>query len=144
VNATALRYVVRGTDSSFTRRAVGVAAVLFLVSGGYVLTTEFTSLPTGAGPLYVLVLAAVVLAAASAYRRGGLVASWLVTLAPVGGALAAYAWVMGQEGPSPVALPGSFYGQGAGSFWVPTALLLGTLAFGCGVLARRLASGFAD
>jgi hypothetical protein len=77
-----------------------------------------------------------VLAGAFAYRNSGLLICWLLALAPVVGPLVVYRGFMFVRESVPVALPLSFYGVGAGGFWIPAALLLGTLAFCAGVAAR--------
>lgn len=122
-------------------RWVLVAGGLFVLSGAAAVAREFSSLPVDVAVLSLFVLAALPLAAVAAYRDGGLVVCWVLAFAPAAGPLTVYAWIMSQEGPSPVALPASFDGQGAHAFWIPTALLLGTLAFGLGVLVRWARTG---
>lgn len=139
-----LRRAILGADSTVTRTALGVAFGLFSVAGVVVLVREFTSLSPGIELSYLFVLLGLALAAVSAYHNSGLVVSWILAFAPAAGPLAVYAWIMSQERASPVALPASFDGQGAASFWVPAALLLGTLGFGLGVLGRWVSNALAD
>ena len=122
-----------GADPAVTRGILTVAGGLFALTALLALLGELATLPGGLRPLYGLVLLGAVLAAVAAYRNSGLIVSWLLAFAPAAGALAVRRVVFFDGA---VAVPGSFGGTGAAEFWVPVALLFGTLAFGVGVAAR--------
>jgi hypothetical protein len=86
--------------------------------------------------LWLIVLVGVSLSALFAYWRSGFVVSLLLVFGPVLGPLAYYRWSMIRAGKGPVALFLSFDGYGAPSFWIPTAFVLGALAFCVGTIAR--------
>ena len=134
---TTLQGAALGVDSRERRRGLLAAAALTTLTAAVAFVSELASLSAGKLSLYGFVLVGGALAAVSAYRNFGLAVIWFLTLAPVLGPLAVYRGFMYVYESVPVALPLSFYGTGAGGFWIPTALLLGTLAFGVGVAARR-------
>lgn len=108
--------------------AAGVSALVLIIS--------FLPLAAGAVVEPGLVIIGFGLASWWAYDNSGLAVSVALVLTPVGARLTYYWWqYLGR--PSPVALPLSFGGIGAWKMWVPLALLLGTIAFGAGVIFRR-------
>lgn len=130
-----VRDVVVGQKRSASRRALGLAAALYVLVVAYAGLAHLTGAVETA-VLYLFVLAGVALAAASAYRNSGWLPGLALVAAPVAGALSFYWWLALERGARYVALPGSFEGQGAAAFWLPTVLLLGTLGFGVGTCAR--------
>lgn len=131
-----VRDATLGADPRLTRRALLAGAGLFALPAAVAFVSELASLPAGKLSLYGFVLLGVVLAAASAYRNSGLAVCWLLALSPVVGPLAVYRGFRYVRDSAPIALPLSFSGVGAAAFWIPAALLLGTVAVGVGVAAR--------
>lgn len=130
-----VRDALVGRDTVLTRCGAGIAASLFIATSGYALGFGRRSL-LGRTPLYVLLVLGVVVAGASAYHNSGLLVSWLLVLAPTVGPIAANR-VFLAGGKQPVlADPFSLYGSSALAFWLPTALFLGSLAFGAGITIR--------
>jgi hypothetical protein len=120
--------------------AVAVAAGLFGAAMGLQTLAASGAVPATAVAPVAAVLAATtvagpILAIGAAYRRGGLAGSLSLAAAPVAGRIAYFALFTRN---AVVALPGSFEGSGAATFWAPVALALGALAFGAGTAARRL------
>ena len=122
-----------GADLAVTRGILVVAGGLFALTVLLALLEKLATLPDGLRPLYGLVFLGAVLAAVAAYHNSGLIVSWLLAFAPAAGPLVVRRVLFTDDA---VAVPGSFGGIGAAEFWVPAALLFGTLAFGVGVAAR--------
>lgn len=131
-----VRHGLFGSDASYAWEGIGVGVGLFVLVGAYAFVSSAVALPLGREVLSLFVGAGLVLAAVSAYLEGGLLVSLILALAPVSGALTFYQWSAIQQGVVPVALPFSLYGRDAVLFWLLTALVLGTLCFAVGVLAR--------
>lgn len=131
-----VRRAVVGSQPPMRKLGAGIAVVLFVLTGLYALGSHFVYHRQPETVLWLLVFLGVCLSGVFAYWRGGLAVSLLLVFGPVGGPLAFYRWLMWYEGKGPVGLVLSFHGHGAVTFWIPTALLLGTLAFGVGVIAR--------
>jgi len=108
--------------------AVGVSALVLVIS--------FLPLAAGAVVEPGLVIVGFVLASWWGYNNSGLAISVLIMIAPVIARLTYYWWLYLDQ-PTPVALPLSFGGAGAWEMWIPSALLLGVIAFGAGVILRR-------
>lgn len=131
-----LRHSFVGIDTDLTKKSLIGAIGLFVVSVAYILSHELVSVPETTGGLFLFILAGVVLAGVSAYRNSGLLTSWLLVFSPVSVPIV-YTQILIASGTSvPVALPLSLVGIGVADFWIPTALLLGSLAFGVGVAVR--------
>lgn len=129
-----------GADPTARWRWVGVAVGQFLVTGVFAFVADTADLPvlSSAEPVLLLFVGlGTVLAAVAAARHGGLLVSWLLVVAPVGGPLTYYEAVAAGASATPVAMPLSFQGHGAATFWLPAALLLGSLAFSAGVAIGR-------
>jgi hypothetical protein len=114
----------------------GLAFVIGLLTGLYTLVSELYLHTQPAPVLWLFVVLGAILATVSAFRQRGLLVSWLLVLGPVCGPLAFYDWLTITRQQAPVALVLSFHGYGAVSFWIPTAFMLGTLAYGIGALTR--------
>lgn len=127
-----------GRESSVTTRWLAVALGLFLVAIVYGFVAEFVSqsVATRNTVLYLVVILGVCLAVVSAYQNRGLVVSWLLVGAPVGGAMLFEMWTHRADSAGYVALPLSFYGRGALAMWVPIIFLVGVGAFCLGVIGR--------
>lgn len=131
-----VRRSIVGIDPDLTKKGIVGAVVLFVISTGLIIGHELFSVPDNVGGLYLIIAAGVVLAAVSAYRNSGLLISWLLVFGPVSAPIL-YTQVLIASGSSvPIALPLSLVGVGVAGFWIPTAVLLGTLAFGVGVALR--------
>jgi len=126
VRPDATRGIALGTTPGERRRALLAAAALLAVTAAVVFVSELASLPAGKRSPYGFVLLGALLAPVAAYRGSGLLVCWLLTLAPVVGPLVVYRGFMYVRGPVPVGLPLSFYGTGAGTLFVPLAVVLGT------------------
>lgn len=135
-----VRRAVIGGNPRSGRYGIALALYLFSVTGLYTIVSHFVFDSRGEMVLWSFVLFGVLLSTAFAYRKGGLLVSWLLVLGPVCGPLAFYGWLTMSEQQAPVALVLSFYGYGAVAFWIPTALFLGSLGFGVGVLLRWVAA----
>lgn len=133
-----VRRAVVGSEPPVRKLGAGIAVVLFVLTGLYALVSHFVYHTQPETVLWFLVFLGVYLSGVFAHWRGGLAVSLLLVFGPVLGPLAFYRWLMWREGEGPVALVLSFHGHGAVTFWIPTALLLGTLAFGIGVIARSM------
>lgn len=125
-----------GIDSDLTKKSVLGALGLFVLSIALISSHELFSIPDNIGGLYLFIVAGVVLASVSAYRNSGLLISWLLVFGPVSAPVLYTEALIAAGETVPVALPLSLVGVGVAGFWVPTAVLLGTLAFGVGVALR--------
>ena len=133
----ATRGIALGTAPGERRRALLAAAALLAVTAAVAFVSELASLPAGKLSPYGFVLLGALLAPVAAYRGSGLLVCWLLTLAPVVGPLVVYRGFMYVRGPVPVGLPLSFHGTGAGTLFVPLAVVLGPLGFCAGAASRR-------
>lgn len=131
-----VRRAVFGSRSPKRKFGVTLAGGLFLLTGLIVLVSHFVYHTNPEALLWLLVLLGVSWSGVFAYWKSGLIVSWLLVFGPVLGPLAFYRWLMIREGKGPVALVLSFHGYGAAGFWIPTAAVLGTVAFGMGVIGR--------
>lgn len=131
-----VRRAVFGGQSPTRKFGVAIAVGLFVLTALLALISDFVYHTNPEVVLWLIVLLGVSLSGLFAYWNSGLVVSWLLVYGPVLGPLAFYRWVMFREGKGPVALFLSFDGYGAAGFWIPTAAVLGTVAFGVGVIAR--------
>lgn len=129
------RYVV-GIDPELTKKGVFGAIGLFILSTVYVISHELFSTPETTGGLYLFIVAGVILAGVSAYRNSGLLVSWLMVLGPVSAPILYTQVLIASGSPVPVALPLSLVGAGVAGFWIPTAVVLGSLAFALGIALR--------
>jgi hypothetical protein len=123
--------------------AIAVAAGLFGAAMGLQALAASGAVPAvAAGPVTAVLatttVAGPVLAIGAAYRRGGLAGSLSLAAAPIAGRIASFALFTPN---AVVALPGSFEGSGAATFWAPVVLALGVLGFGVGAATRRLLDG---
>lgn len=125
-----------GIDPALTKKGILGALGLFVLSLALISSHELFSIPDNIGGLYVLIVAGVVLAGVSAYQNSGLLISWLLVSGPVSVPILYTEALIAAGETVPVALPLSLVGVGVAGFWVPTAVLLGTLAFGVGVALR--------
>ena len=137
-----LRAALVGSDRARSVRGLTAA-------GGLTLSVLAASvLPASVGAVLEpgLVVVGFGLACWWAYRNSGLAVSVAFVLGPVLARLAYwvayYSWLRTGRA-QPVALPLSFGGRGAWTLWIPLAVLLGVVAFGVGVLLRRVRA-FAD
>jgi hypothetical protein len=135
-----VRRAVIGGNPTSGRHGLALALYLFSVTGLYAVVSHFVFDSRDGVVLLSFVLFGVLLSTAFAYRKSGLLVSWLLVLGPVCGPLAFYGWLTMSEQQAPVALVLSFYGHGAAAFWIPTALFLGSIGFGVGVLLRWVAA----
>lgn len=136
-----VRRSIVGIDPDLTKKGVVGSIGLFLLSIALISSHELFSVPDNIGGLYLIIVAGVVLAGVSAYRNSGLLISWLLVFGPVLAPIL-YTRVLIASGSSvPIALPLSLVGVGVAGFWIPTAILLGTLAFGVGVTLRWVIEG---
>ncbi|QLD88218.1 hypothetical protein HWV07_03885 [Natronomonas salina] len=125
-----------GVDPDLAKKSVLGALGLFVLSLTLISSHELFSVPDTIGGLYLLIVAGVALASVSAYRNSGLLISWVLVFAPVSAPILYTEALIASGETVPVALPLSLVGVGVAGFWVPTAVLLGTLAFGVGVALR--------
>jgi hypothetical protein len=132
VDTLAIRRDLLGSRPSVTRTGVTSAVGLFVLALVVAATSDVYITRTRL--LFLLVGCGLVLAVAVAYVNSGLLVSWALVFAPAGGALTVDWWQTLGE-PSPVALPGSFGGQGAVAFWVLFTFLFGTGCWVVGVFA---------
>jgi len=133
-----LRAAAVGADRVRSLEGITVATGLYALVLGSSFLGELPGMP-GLGAVLEPggVLAGVGLAGWWAHRNSGLVVSIALVLGPVLGRLTYYAWLFAyEEGGAPVALILSFGGGGSWRAWIPLAMALGVLAFGCGVAAR--------
>lgn len=136
VAGSRVRRFVVGIDPALTKSGVLGAIGLFVLSTGYVVSHELFSVPGTTGGLYLVIVAGVVLAGVSAYRNSGLLVSWLLVLAPVSVPILYTRALVAAGTPVPVALPLSLVGTGVAGFWIPTAVVLGSVAFALGTALR--------
>lgn len=129
------RYIV-GIDPALTKKGVFGSIGLFVLSIALIVSYELFSVPENVGGLYLIIVAGVVLAGMSAYRNSGLLVSWLLVFGPVSAPILYTQILIASGTPIPVALPLSLVGVGVAGFWIPTAVFLGTLAFGVEVALR--------
>ena len=131
-----MRNHIVGIDPDLTRKGVIGSIGLFVLSIALIISYELISVPGNIGGLYLFIVVGVVLAGVSAYWNSGLLISWLLIFGPVSAPLLYTKALIASGEPVGVALPLSLVGVGVASFWIPTAVLLGTLAFGVGVVLR--------
>ena len=130
------RRILVGVDPGLTKQGILGSIGIVILSVIYLISYELFSAPATTGGLYLFIVAGVVLSGWSAYRNSGLLVSWLLVLAPVSVPILYTQVLIASGSPVPVALPLSLVGIGVAGFWIPTALLLGTLAFGAGSALR--------
>lgn len=111
---------------------------LFVLSIALVGSHELFAVPDTVGGRYLIIAGGVVLASVFAYRNSGLLVSWLLVFGPVSAPILYTETLIASGDPVGIALPLSLVGVGVAGFWIPTAVLLGTLAFGVGVALRRV------
>lgn len=131
-----LRNHIVGIDPELTKKGVLGSIGLFALSIALVGSHELFSVPDNVGGLYLIILGGVVLASVFAYRNSGLLISWLLVFGPVSAPILYTRVLIASGTPVPVALPLSLVGVGVAGFWIPTAVLLGALAFAVGVGLR--------
>lgn len=116
---------------------VGAIAVFVSSIAYFYLYEMFHNLETFTG-FYLLVVAGTLFACFTAYHQSGILLSWAQSLGAVSGVVLMY-WNFRTFGPLsgvPVEPPYFVYGLNAVEFWIPTGIILGTLAFGIGVSLR--------
>lgn len=131
-----VRTHIVGIDPDLTKKGVIGSIGLFGLSSALIISHELFSVPGNIGGLYLFILAGVVLAGVSAYWNSGLLVSWLLVFGPVSAPILYTEALIASGEPVGFALPLSLVGVGVAGFWIPTAILLGTLAFGVGVALR--------